>query len=395
MKQSRTIAVVVVIVTVLLAVVTLWAPSPSTQSAFGFHAQFLEGVVTAGLLVGAAPILLLSLRSFTPKFKRAYAAVCAGYGIMSLSFLQIPLLTFVSPKIVDLPWVSSGAIVLPFAVSAGLLYAGTRSFARLFGARGPLTWWWLMIVTSLACAGIGIILPHAAWDGQSERVFDGTVGSVFITVVPVMFAGLVAYQAKARASALYVPFLKGIAAVTLCATLSPWLELLAAYVIHNGIDVVASGIMLIPLVIAGAALLVVAVQFNSQMANEQYVVPQATQADAAADTSRLAIDAVTCVAQLVSSPQAIDPILDSVRAVTSNLAPGQPVSPEQQAILLTVYQKLEDYLATQEPIRRRSALEVRQIVQKTLPPTLAASSFWRQLPQAVPLQPPEAAVYIS
>ncbi|HSW98698.1 MAG TPA: hypothetical protein VLF71_02580 [Candidatus Saccharimonadales bacterium] len=381
MKHSRLLATATVALSVLLSLVTFLAPTPSGQWAAGFHIQFLEGVVTAVLFLGASAILLLGLRGFTPKFKLSYAAVCAGYSLISLSSLQIPLLTLVTPKITDLAWVSSGAIVLPFVVSSWLLFVGTRGFARLFGANGPATWRWLVLVISVAGAVLAVVLPHAAWDGQTERGFDGTVGGVTITMVPVIFAAIAAYRARSRASAEYAPFLGGIAFVSLCATLSPLFELLAAYVLHNGIEVITDGAMLVPLVAAGASLLYVAVQFSDQLAAGEQAVPE-PDATPGADTGRLAIEAIVCVAQLASSPQAIDPLLDNMRVITTNLAPGQALTPGQQATLLAVYQKLEAYLATQEPIRRRAPQEIRTIVQHSLPPTLASSDFWRRLTQA-------------
>ena len=117
MKHSRLLAFLTAMLSAVLALVTFLAPTPSVQSAVGFHVQFLEGVITAVLFLGGSAILLLGLRAFTPKFKLAYARVCLGYSLISLSFLQIPLLTLVTPKIDDLAWVSSGAIVLPFVIA--------------------------------------------------------------------------------------------------------------------------------------------------------------------------------------------------------------------------------------------------------------------------------------
>src|SRR5687768_4619084 len=64
-----------------------------------------------------------------------------------------------------------------------------------------------------------------------------------------------------------------------------------------------------------------------------------------------AVDVVTYVASLASDPRAIDPILEDVRELTARLRPGEALSDSDQTTLAIVYQKLEAYLISQDPLR--------------------------------------------
>jgi hypothetical protein len=85
---------------------------------------------------------------------------------------------------------------------------------------------------------------------------------------------------------------------------------------------------------------------------------------------RMAIDSplelVNYAASLASNPREIDPILDQVRAITSNLSPGQVLSAEEEAILFGVYLRLEQYLATKEPLRSFPRAELRKKLTTSL-----------------------------
>lgn len=71
------------------------------------------------------------------------------------------------------------------------------------------------------------------------------------------------------------------------------------------------------------------------------------------------LDAITYAAGLVSNPDSIDKMLDEVRFITADLAPGQQPSPEENATLLRVYLQIEHFLATQEPLRTFTKQELR------------------------------------
>lgn len=63
------------------------------------------------------------------------------------------------------------------------------------------------------------------------------------------------------------------------------------------------------------------------------------------------IDTVIYLASLASNSRDIEPILDELRRVTSNITPGQVPDKAQNATITQVQQKLEDYLINRDPIR--------------------------------------------
>ncbi len=76
--------------------------------------------------------------------------------------------------------------------------------------------------------------------------------------------------------------------------------------------------------------------------------------------AKTVLDMVTNTAGLASNPQDIDPILDDVRSVTSNLSPGEPPSAADNQRLIGVYLRLEEYLITSEPLRPFTKGELRK-----------------------------------
>lgn len=87
--------------------------------------------------------------------------------------------------------------------------------------------------------------------------------------------------------------------------------------------------------------------------------------------ARSILDLVTNTATLASDASQIDPFLDNVRAISSRLAPGENPSAEDEAALLGVYLKLEDYLTTKEPIRAFTKEELRSRLSPELRDRLA------------------------
>lgn len=78
------------------------------------------------------------------------------------------------------------------------------------------------------------------------------------------------------------------------------------------------------------------------------------------------LDAVESAASLVSTPSAIDPLLDDVRRVTSKLQPGETPTHSENQVLLRVYLKLESYLINDDPIRSFNKNELRSRLNEEL-----------------------------
>jgi len=85
------------------------------------------------------------------------------------------------------------------------------------------------------------------------------------------------------------------------------------------------------------------------------------------------LDVVMYAAGLVSRPQDVDGVLDRLRRLTATLTPGAELTREQRQELLAIYLDLEQYLVTDERLRKLSVTSLRV----SLP-----DSFVVQLPAA-------------
>lgn len=70
------------------------------------------------------------------------------------------------------------------------------------------------------------------------------------------------------------------------------------------------------------------------------------------------IDVVVFLASLASKPEAIDPLLENVRRISSMQAPGAELSEQDQIALAEDFKKLEQYLIQNEPVRAFSKEEL-------------------------------------
>lgn len=89
--------------------------------------------------------------------------------------------------------------------------------------------------------------------------------------------------------------------------------------------------------------------------------------EAASTEGGTILDVVTYLASLATNPSDIDPMLDTVREVSSRLTPGQALSTNDEAKLSKVYKDLELYLIEKDPIRKFTPEEVRRRVRAKFP----------------------------
>jgi hypothetical protein len=76
-------------------------------------------------------------------------------------------------------------------------------------------------------------------------------------------------------------------------------------------------------------------------------------------SAKTVLDLVTSTAALASDSAQIDPMLDGVRAITAQIAPGQTLAAGDEAKLMRAYLQLEQYLITKEPLRSFTKEELR------------------------------------
>lgn len=93
-----------------------------------------------------------------------------------------------------------------------------------------------------------------------------------------------------------------------------------------------------------------------------------------------AMDAVTYVASLASDPRQIDSLLDPMRKITSELKPGETLSPADQRQLAAVYKDLENHLLHNESLRVFDKQELQDRINRRFPDHLAdEAEFWNSI----------------
>jgi hypothetical protein len=101
----------------------------------------------------------------------------------------------------------------------------------------------------------------------------------------------------------------------------------------------------------------------------------ATQASTKGD-DLMFIESITSTAELASRPEDIDPILDGLRRVTATMGTdtaAAQLTSEQRTELVHVYERLETYLVSSDPLRTFTRQELRARL---------APAFSGQLPQS-------------
>lgn len=355
-------------VALLAGFATLTVPTPPGVTPIVFHGGFATSSMITILNAGAAGLFVVGLHGFTRRLKLAYAVMCLGFIFQALAFIQVPVLNVF--RLGDTLWSKGGFIILPFILTALLVYYGTRSFARLFGVG---KWWTsgtLAQIIAIAMALILTVLPHAPWH-QPEYYFDVSVALTAFTSLQFVFAALLAFLVARQAGTVYQYPMRMLGWALGAGATGAIIQDLAAFFIPNGIDLMSTGIGLIPNVLGGFLLIWAAVAFNA-IANNESATPNTTLSN-----THISIDAIIFLAGLASNRSRIDQPLDVVRAITAGLDPKAPIAPADQSRLAQSYTAIESYLTTSEPVRHYDLPNLRQLVERKFGTSLTGSSFWQ------------------
>lgn len=76
------------------------------------------------------------------------------------------------------------------------------------------------------------------------------------------------------------------------------------------------------------------------------------------------IDTITYLASLVSDPQAIDPVLDTLRVITSEIPAGAVIQDQQLDELRHVQEQLKNHLLHNDPVRLFAAGDLEKLIAK-------------------------------
>lgn len=335
-------------------------PDPS-----GVYWQF--NLMALILYTGSAVMFLLAMRGFRQQLKVAYRYMSAG-----ASMLMVGVFAVISSR-VFLGETLLGRVVgeTPFIFMAVFFYIGIRIFAKLIGINNVLTRVGVVITVSVAVA-----LPAGFVTALSERSgFDLITSVQMFNRLLFIAAAVLAYQVWQTTGAMYKRALLW---------LSSYLTVTAVLAMLHVVDGQSWAKPFIPLydpvyVVAGLSLFAAALRFN-RIAYAEKIRVTTGHEEVEGNGARTSVDIIVSVAGLASSPRALDKVLEPMRRVTASQDSDKPLSVTQQETLAKVYLQLENYLVTQEPLRKFEQRDLRQMVELQFKDAVNEPAFWRQVP---------------
>ncbi len=314
------------------------------------HWRTAAGTASMVLFVGAAITFLRGLKVFKTDLRTAYRLM--AYGIMAFSAALIQLVIWGMGDLWESAWAASGSGLLPYLVTAGLIYIGARKFAKLLNIKSLLRSFWLVFAVTLLVA-VGMYFAAVEWvtydlEGTDIYIAVGAWCSSYLLV-----SAILAYKIYKSIGMYYQNAMRwlfiGLAALSAAA----WHETINTFWFNNGDAYTDFGWYLIPWVLTGLVLVAASYQFRRL---PELASGKAGSKDEASDQDY--ITSILAVSQLASRPQEVEVIMDGLRSVTVDLEPGKKLTVSDKQQLVKTYRQLEAYLTNKDPLRTFSKEEI-------------------------------------
>jgi hypothetical protein len=265
-----------------------------------------------------------------------------------------------------------GVVNTPFIIAVAVIFIGIRTFYRKLEM--PSVWRSLRFNAAFVAAGIliAVFMPHAP-SPLDELTYD--TGSFFFALssLALWVTAFNIFAIRKHIVASYARVLNWLGGGLVFEAL-----LVGGSVIMKafGFDTrVATGIFQDYLVLAAIPYVVAGYLFYQLTADTRHAV---------ISTGAGIVDILMYMSSLVSSPKAIDAILDDMRLITARIRPGLPMAEADKAKLADVYLRLEHYLTTEEKLRSFTTEQLRSQVYAKFNTQLSAtvdSIFWQKIPR--------------
>ncbi len=314
------------------------------------------GILISSLSFGAAWWFLSALSSFTKDLRIAYRLLVAGVVLFGLGLLQLPILGIFN--LWDTWYVFWGVILVPFLVSVTLMYIGLRTFGRVLTIRSLFMSWRMLALVGVVFIAALVPIAHflTRFPAEGLEVYD----AVLMWCLAVFFfcAGL-AFRIRQQIGEVYKDAMHWIHIALIAYAAATFHEYLANIVFDPNGPYAATGAELLVFVVAGFLFLEAGRRFYLLIA------PAAITATTGFSSEEITfndyVESIIRIAELVSRPADVDPILDNLRAVTAMHGAGldKGLSSQERERLINTYRQLESYLTTKEPVRRQTSAEIR------------------------------------
>lgn len=364
MRPIIGLTVGIIIAAILIAASTFLIPLKPGSVPDEFQAATAMNFFMATIASGSALLFYLGLKGFKSAFRRSYALLSIGIILHAISLIALPVVTILMVLIngsfnqQGLERALGVFTDAPYTIGSILMYIGLVWFSKLLGINT-----WLqkqIIIAATLVTGVLVIwtLLHLNTLGSPDSYFDLLLGLAWIEISYTLLTLIVLWKLRRNAGTAYTRALTWLQAAIFASFVAGGLFISRGLITQFMDETVLYGIVGITYVANAALLLVAGYSFNriTRAAPEQKTEQTGSY------------DVIVYTASLCSQLQAIDSALDSFRGVTATHQSGQALKPEEINSLVEVYQKLETYLTTQEPLRSFTVQEVRQSIQHRFSP---------------------------
>lgn len=373
MRTEKILAIIIASSIVAGVIVTILTAHKFPHYDFLRQAMLGLSGTMAILSIGAGILFLLGRKDFKAGPRKAYTLLCVG--IMLLGFSQV------QPSIIeyfDLRFLTStgwaGLLVVPYLLSVVFTIWGMRILAQSVNIKTRWASLPLAIFTAFAVAALSMLVPHASFEHKVLVVVQ--VNSFFAVGLAVvyLFAARLAWIIRQVLGPLYKPAMVwlfvSLVVVAFGAVNAAW----ATRFFHNS-WYEQDNLKIVPVFFASTFFL--AAGYSTLIIRRKFETDVVTFSG-----QNVLLGVVLYAASLASRPGDIDPILDTVRAITAT-NPNANFTPEQEQKLGQTYAAIENYLITNEPLRPFDTASLREQITRRfkLDPTMQ-SRLWQQVPSS-------------
>lgn len=371
MKRAYAIAIIVSVLSILLAGSTLLSESPLSEKIF-----FAGLVIITLMHIGASIIFILGLKGFQKRLRKAYLIICASFLMLVAVLIQGVVLAALGAYESD--YVLWGASDIPVVLMMFLAYFGVRTIAQLIEVRSVFLKPWVVFLLALGVGLVAALMPTTRID-YPEIVIDVSAFIFAVEAAICVIVALLAFKTFQNTSVLYKKSFRwlgvyyGIVALVLCANVLAQLYLpFTHWYWQFGVSYMAYNVVSFVAIFA-------AISFNRVAYAEQQVI--ASSGNHTKSQQQNPVDVVTFLAQFASNPREIGSALDSVRLITTRptYRSGMQLSEADQTNIAKTYLDIENLLVTKESVRKFTKEQLRQMIEVRFEASVNASAFWKRI----------------
>ncbi|HKU18994.1 MAG TPA: hypothetical protein VJP80_07050 [Candidatus Saccharimonadales bacterium] len=336
-----------------LSALSFAAPEAKIANPHAAHTRTAVAIFVATTFTGAALWFLAGLHSFKAGLRTAYRLLAVSMILFSVAYLQLPIIGLYDWW--NSAWVNSGGVILPFVAAALFLYVGVRRFARELQMQSVVRKFWLITLLAIVLAAVFGAVAHQ-WGRYQEQSLDTYIAVVAFALVYMAGAMILMFRITKVIGQAYHGAMRLLSIALAALAFAAAHEIVSTFAFPSGTTPYEIyGIYLWPSVLTGILFVRASRAFSVLIAPQEAAAQHGTSAPA---TDRDYIDSIIAVAGLASRPDAIDPMLDTMRVITSR-GDNAALTPSDKQQLVGTYNKLEAYLMRDDPLRTFTKQELR------------------------------------